>query len=151
MWLDLAQARCVEQLLPGLLIGDAHADVVALMRIVAMRRVRGCLALEGYRSEAQALDSIDDEAAARTSGQTVPVDSAIVAEDIEQRIAGGHILLNHIRAPDLQRLLPFAQHQQASGVVDLPVHERNRFDTGISDRASWLQRGKCLQLREDVG
>ena len=68
---------------------------------------------------------------------------AVVAEDVEQRIAGREVLVDHVGAPDLERLA-LAQHQQAGGVVDLPVHQHDGADAGVADAAAGLQRGKAL-------
>ena len=96
------------------------------------------------------LDAVDGKVIAALDRQPMPVHSGVVAEDLEQRVAGGEILVNHVGAPDLERLA-LAQHEQAGGVIDLAVHQHDRADTGVADPASGLQRGKALDLREYVG
>ena len=58
--------------------------------------------------------------------------------------------MHHVGTPHIVRAT-FSQAQQASGVIDLAVHQNDGADTGITQSTSRLHGGKTLHLRTDVG
>ena len=150
MRFDFAQARCIKQLLAVGLVFDQHADGVAVVAIVAVRRIRGRLALERHRGEFQVMSARDFPAGA-VDRHIVPVHTAIVAENIEQRIAGRQVILDHLGTENLALDLAFAQHQKPGRVVDLRVDQHDANNAGIAQCASRLQRAKLLHLLQHVG
>ncbi len=144
----LAQARRIEQLAAGASVFDEQADVVARMRIVAVRRIRRRRTAQRNRSDDEIRTGRDDEAAVQRDG--VPLQAAVpVLEHVEQRKARGQVLVDHLGAPDFMRAA-FTQGQQAGGVIDLAVEQDDRADRRIARLARRLQGGKGLQLRTDV-
>ena len=81
----------------------------------------------------------------------VPVDAAVMLEQLEQRVALRQVLLHRRRAPDRQPRTMFAQHIKAGGVVDLRIDQQDGCDAGVAQRAARLQRGKTADLLEDIG
>jgi len=128
---------------------DQQAQVVARMRIVAMGRIgrRGAAQREGREFQIRA--GRDGEAAAQGDG--LPAETAVpVLEHVEQRKAGGKVLVDHLGAPDLMGAA-FAQAEQAGGVVDLAVQQDDGADAGVTQGPRRLQRGEAGQLGADVG
>jgi len=126
-----------------------NADVVALARLVAVRRIRRCVALQGYRRERQLLRADHGKPAAVFRRNCMPVYATIVAKNLEQRIAGAQVLARHIRTIDFQRA-SFAQHQQTGRMVDLRIHQDDGTDCRVANSACRLQRGETFVLREQV-
>jgi len=80
----------------------------------------------------------------------VPLHPAIVAQQVEYRIAVREVFAHQGMAPYLQGLAVLAQHIQAGSVVDLRVYQKDGADGSVAQRAPWLQRRKCAQLLQDV-
>ncbi len=145
----LAQARGVEQLAAGAGVLDQQAKVVARVRVEAVRRVGRRGAAQGERGEAQVGAGLDHEAAFQLDA--VPLQAAVpVAEHVEQREAGGQVLVDHVGAPHLVRAA-FAQAEQAGGVVDLAVQQDDGVDAGVAQGTGRLHRRKGLELGADIG
>lgn len=58
--------------------------------------------------------------------------------------------MDHVGAPDLVRA-PFAQAEQAGGVVDLAVEQDDGIDACVAQGPGRLHGGECLELGADVG
>ncbi|MNZ83967.1 hypothetical protein D3C78_1027110 [compost metagenome] len=144
----LAEAGGVEQLAASADVLDQQAEVVARVRVVAVRRVRRRRAAQRDRREAQRRAGGDGEAL--VEGDRIPAQAAVpVAEHVEQREAGGQVLVDHLAAPHLVRAA-LAQGQQAGGVVDLAVQQDQRADRRVAQRAGRLQGRERLDLCADV-
>ncbi len=115
-----------------------------------MRRVRRRLARQGHGAELEPGHALDGEVGIRLGVHALPVDAAIVAENMEHRVAGGEVLAHAIGRVHAQRL-SLAQHEQARRVVDLAVDQDDAHDRGIAQRARRLQGRETAQLHQDVG
>jgi hypothetical protein len=115
-----------------------------------MRGVGGRLAAQRNRREAQRLRPDYLEFVAGMGRQPVPVHGAVVLQDVEQRIAGRQVLVDHVGAVDLKRR-PFPQHQQTGRVIDLRVHQYHRTHRGITDGPGGLQAGEAAELGQEIG
>lgn len=71
-------------------------------------------------------------------------------KDIEYRIAGGQILMDLRRAPDIERFA-FAQHEETSGMVNLRIDQNDPDDARIAQAAPRLQGRVGTNLRQNVG
>ena len=81
----------------------------------------------------------------------MPVNAAVVVQNIEQRVAAFQIVSHQRVTPQFKRLAVFTQHVQTGGVVNLRVHQKNGADGGVSQRARRLQCRKASNLLQDVG
>ena len=151
MRFHLAQAGRVEQRLAGSLVTDFHAHVVAFVRVVAMRRIRRRLARQRDSAENKPRGTLDAEAVVFAGGHLLPVHTAIMAENGEQRVARGQVFADHVGAVDRQWLLGLAQHQQSGSMVDLAVHEDDARDGRVADAACRLCFGEGLDLGKQIG
>ena len=89
--------------------------------------------------------------AAALQRNVVPVDAAVVAQHVEQRVATHQVVAHQRVAPQFVWLAVFAQHVQAGGVVNLCIHQKHGADGGVAQGACRLQRGEAANLLEDVG
>ncbi|MDT4841724.1 hypothetical protein FQZ97_755940 [compost metagenome] len=147
--IHLAEAGGVEQRAAAGEVLDEQADVVARMRVAAVRRVRRRAAAQRDGGEAQARAGGNRE---RCAGQLdgLPAQAAVpVGEHVEQREAAGQVLVDHLGAPHLVRAT-FAQAEQAGGVVDLAVEQDDPGNRCIAQAAGRLQGREGFELGADV-
>ena len=144
------QARSIEERASGRLVPHQDAHIVAFARLLPVRRVRRRLAHQGNGAEAQARDPIHSEVRIPVGVHALPVDAAIVVENVEYGVAGGEVLAHAIGRVHAQRLA-FAQHEQARRMIDLTVDQDNADDRGVAQRTPGLQTRETAQLNEDVG
>ena len=149
MRLHLAQPGRVEQALAAGRIDERDADVVARLRAVAVRRVRWRIAGQRQGFEAEAGRAVDGKA--RLQREFAPVDSTVMAEHAEHRVAHRQVLAHAGGAPHRPRLAMLAQHVEAGGVVDLGIDQHDRRDAGVAQRARRLQRREAPDLLQHVG
>ena len=71
-----------------------------------------------------------------------PLDAAIMAKDVKQRIGSAEIFMDRIGAVDAQRP-PLPKHQQSRRVVHLAVGEHNADNRRVADRSCGLRLWKC--------
>lgn len=147
--IHLAQAWCVEQAAAAAPVFDEQADIVARMRIAAMRRIRRRAAAQGNGGDAQRRTGGNAEGFCIQFDQLVLQATVPVAEHVEQRKTGGQVLMHHLGTPDLMRAA-FAQGQQTGAMVDLAIEQDDAGDGSVTQLARWLQRRKGLDLRTDV-
>ena len=145
--LDPAQARCVEKRMAGRLVGHEETDIVARMRVIAVRRIRWRLARQGNHVERQSGRAVDAKAAVAVD--PAPFHAAIMLEDAEQRVGNGEIVAYWIGAVDAQGAA-FTQHHEAGRVIDLAVHENDADDPGVPYGAAGLRFREAPELRQNV-
>ena len=122
----------------------------ALSGWLAVRQsgVREVAAAIRERGEAQVGAGRDGEAGVQLDA--VPGQATVpVGQHGEQRETGAQVFVDHVGAPHLVRAA-FAQAQQASGMVDLAVHQDDCADAGIAQGAARLHGRKALELRADI-
>ena len=150
MRLYLHKAGSIEEGLSGVGIRDAHADIVALARVIPMWRIWRRLARDGCRGEAQVSCSDYRELSAMIDRYCVPMNSAVMLKDIEHRISGRESFPSHVGAINLQRR-PFSQHEQPGRVIDLSINQDHCAYCGIAQGSPRLQLGKCAELGKYIG
>ena len=149
MWFDFAQARRIKDFFAAGHLFDDHTDIVAIVRIVTVRRVGRRLTFQRLRVKPQILDAGDGKTVT-VQRDAVMVDGAIMLQHFENRKAGAEILFHHVATINIQRFA-FSEHQQTGGVVDLTVDQHDRFDAGIAYALPGLNGGKGFELFQDVG
>src|SRR5690606_34791554 len=111
---DVAQARCVEQLLAAGFIAYDDANVIPGMSFVAVRRIGRCLSVDDEGGKTELLDSLNLERVA-VQWNGMAVDAAVpMLQNFEDGKAGSEILIHGIAAVHLM-WTTFSQHQQACG------------------------------------
>ena len=74
-----------------------------------------------------------------------------MGQHAQHRQALAQVFFDRIGAPQGQFAIAFAQHEEAGGMVDLPVHQHHTGNRGVAQCTARLQRAMAANLFEDVG
>jgi len=145
----LSQARGIKQGFATAFIHHAQANVVARLGFVSVRRIRWRVTDQWNCFELKVVYFGNGECVVEF--EWVPVDTAVVFQNIEQGVTGGQIFFDQGVTPQGQMALVFTQHQQPGCMVDLRIHEHDRRNACVAQRTCWLQLGQGFELLKNIG
>src|SRR5665647_945529 len=78
------------------------------------------------------------------------IDTAVMPKNVQQRITGCQVLIDHVSTVYFTLDGTFAQHQQPCGMVDLRINQYDADDSAIANRTAWLQWCEVLYLLQYI-
>ena len=129
--LHRAQARRIDRERPLAASRSTSATLSPGCGALAVRRVRGGLARHRERAPSNPADARIQNASPSV-GASAPLDAAVVPEHAEDGVAARQIRIARCRCTRGQRPCRLAQHEEPSGVIDLPIHQHDAGDGGVA-------------------
>jgi hypothetical protein len=145
-----AQRWRIKKAFPALSVLEQDAYRIADMGIMPMGGVGRGLAVQRHRDKAHARQVGYRKFAVSVDFDSMALHAAIMSEHIQDRKPSGQVLIDHVRAVDVERF-SLAQKEQSGCVVNLAIDQHYPGDRRVSDGSPRLKGRESLYLGADIG